>query len=280
MTPHPLVSIIIPVFNESRYFQACLESLHQQTYSPLETIVIDDGSTDNSPQIAQSFPKIKFHSQSHQGPGAARNLGAKKSTGQILVFIDADMTFPPDFITHLTQPIRSKKVIGTFTNHELVANTHNPFAIAWNLVRHLPADRMLPPHHPDTQPVFRAITQKAFRQAGGFDTNRGYDDDWSLSQRLGILAQNTPKAIIYHHNPDSLKEIFIQSKWVAKRQYKFGILGKIITLIRSSLPASIFKACYLTFTTGNYHTIPVQFVFDLGITSGLLESIFTSKTSK
>ncbi|MBU1322617.1 glycosyltransferase family 2 protein, partial [Patescibacteria group bacterium] len=101
---NPDISVIIPSYNSGRTIKPCLESLIKQSLKS-EIIVVDDGSKDNTKTIVQSFPQIKLLAQTHQGPAKARNLGAKKATGQILVFVDADMEFDQDFLKDLTQPI-------------------------------------------------------------------------------------------------------------------------------------------------------------------------------
>src|SRR6266851_1946201 len=93
----PLVSIIIPVFNEEKNISACIKSLLGQTYGKKEIIIVDDGSQDNSKDVIKNFPVV-YLEQNHLGPAKARNLGAEKSHGEILVFIDADMTFTNDFL--------------------------------------------------------------------------------------------------------------------------------------------------------------------------------------
>src|SRR5688500_5523951 len=99
------VSVIIPVYNEEKYVSDCLDSLLEQTQT-LEIIVIDDGSTDKTPEILDRYiKKIKILKQNHLGPAVARNLGAKQSSGDILVFADADMEFENDFVKQLIRPI-------------------------------------------------------------------------------------------------------------------------------------------------------------------------------
>src|SRR3989344_828131 len=106
-----LVSAILPVYNEEKTIGDCLKSLFKQTYKSLEIILIDDGSTDQTPQLIKryreknpSIPKIVILNQNHKGPGTARNLGAKYARGEILVFVDADMTFDKNFIKDLITP--------------------------------------------------------------------------------------------------------------------------------------------------------------------------------
>ena len=71
----PLVSVIIPVYNGARFLRAALESVFAQTYRPIEVIVVDDGSSDDSAGIAQSFAEVHYLRQENQGVAAARNKG-------------------------------------------------------------------------------------------------------------------------------------------------------------------------------------------------------------
>ncbi len=270
----PLISILIPTFNEEEHITGCLESVLAQTYPKVEIIVIDDGSTDSTINLVKKIKGIKLLRQSHLSAGAARNKGARHAKGKILVFIDADMILDPACVTHLTSPIRLKKSLGTFTKDEFVANIQNSWSFGWSRMRGFDGGSMHPANYPDTQPVFRAIDKKTFLKAGGFDTNRGYDDDWSLSQKLGFQATLAPGAIIYHHNPSSLREVFTQASWMAKRQYKFGLLGKIFALFRSSLPISLITSAYLAIKNKSITLIFAKITFDLGLFLGILKSLF------
>lgn len=92
-----LVSVIIPVYNSAEYLRATLQSVVDQEYSPLEIIVVDDGSTDRSVRIASEF-KVQIFTQPNRGACAARNLGIRKACGDYLQFLDADDLISPDKI--------------------------------------------------------------------------------------------------------------------------------------------------------------------------------------
>lgn len=94
MEVHDLVSIIIPVFNSEKYLARAIQCALDQTYKPSEIIIVDDGSTDKSAEIAQSFSQIKYYYQSNMGCAAARNLGLTKAQGEFIAFIDADDSAP------------------------------------------------------------------------------------------------------------------------------------------------------------------------------------------
>ncbi len=90
------ISVIIPVYNGERYLAQTIESVLQQTLAPTEVIVVDDGSTDKSAAVAQSFPAVRYIYQSNAGSNAARNRGIRHSTGDFLAFLDADDLWTPD----------------------------------------------------------------------------------------------------------------------------------------------------------------------------------------
>ena len=93
---HPLVSVIIPVYNGARYLREALESVFAQTYRPIEVIVVDDGSIDDSGVIAQSFPEVHYIHQATQGVAAARNNGIEAARGEYFAFLDQDDLWIPE----------------------------------------------------------------------------------------------------------------------------------------------------------------------------------------
>lgn len=89
-----MISIIIPVYNVGKYLSCCLDSLIQQSYNDLELICVDDGSTDNSPQILQDYAlkdkRIHIITQENQGLSGARNTGINAAKGEWMMFVDSD----------------------------------------------------------------------------------------------------------------------------------------------------------------------------------------------
>jgi glycosyltransferase involved in cell wall biosynthesis len=86
----PLVSVIIPCYNHAEYLLNALESIRQQDYKPIEIVVVDDGSTDDTKEVLKDINGVKYIYQENQGLSAARNTGIKNSCGKFLVFLDAD----------------------------------------------------------------------------------------------------------------------------------------------------------------------------------------------
>ena len=105
MKEKPLVSIIIPVYNSAPFIERCLESVLLQDYENLEIICIDDGSTDKSLELLKALkeraPNLVILEQDNKGPGAARNLGLDKSSGEFVCFLDSDDRISENFISEL-----------------------------------------------------------------------------------------------------------------------------------------------------------------------------------
>lgn len=95
----PLVSVIIPCFNHSRFLGEAIESVQRQNYLNHEIIVVDDGSTDSTREVAVSFANVKYVYQQNAGLSAARNKGLAESKGKFLIFLDADDVLYPEAIS-------------------------------------------------------------------------------------------------------------------------------------------------------------------------------------
>ena len=100
-----MVSIIVPIYNTERYLCKCLESIRTQTYSDIEVIMVDDGSTDGSKNVANSYAerdnRFRLFSQENAGVSAARNHGLDVAGGEYILFIDSDDWLEPQMIEKL-----------------------------------------------------------------------------------------------------------------------------------------------------------------------------------
>ena len=210
------ISMIIPMYNESRYIARCLDSLKKQTYKDFELILIDDESKDNTVEIAEWYKNdfdLTILKQKNSGPGKARNRWAKEAKGDILIFVDADMKFHKDYVQEITKPIREWKE--TSTNHglEYVANLENKVARAYWYMR-MDYRKLWPRSYG----WFRAVTKELFLGKWGYDISKWYCDD--IVQ--GIDSIIVPTAIVYHNNPESFHEVFRHSMRVWSSLRKTG----------------------------------------------------------
>jgi glycosyltransferase involved in cell wall biosynthesis len=93
-----VVSIVIPCFNQAHYLGEAIESALAQTHPGIEVVVIDDGSTDNTIEVTARYPSVRYVRQDNRGLPAARNTGVRRSTGEYLVFLDADDRLGPEAV--------------------------------------------------------------------------------------------------------------------------------------------------------------------------------------
>lgn len=114
------VSIVVPIYNTAKYLPACLDSILAQTHQDLEIILIDDGSTDESGQIADTYAKkdkrIKVIHQKNAGQSSARNRGIKEAKGEYIGFVDSDDLIEPEFVSSLLKLYDGKTSIAVCGN--------------------------------------------------------------------------------------------------------------------------------------------------------------------
>src|SRR6266853_1462354 len=99
----PAVSVVIPLFNKRSYIIRCLESVSRQNIRDFEVIVVDDGSTDGSGEVAMGFPdnRVRVIRQKNRGVGAARNRGIEESKAELIAFLDSDDEWMPPFLKRI-----------------------------------------------------------------------------------------------------------------------------------------------------------------------------------
>jgi glycosyltransferase involved in cell wall biosynthesis len=108
-----LVSVVIPVYNGERFLKQAIDSVLRQTYSPVECIVVDDGSTDGSRSVAEAYgPAVRLVAQDNSGVSAARNEGAAQARGEFVAFLDADDVWLPHKLELQMQTMRARPEVG------------------------------------------------------------------------------------------------------------------------------------------------------------------------
>ncbi|MCK4738277.1 MAG: glycosyltransferase family 2 protein, partial [Sulfurimonas sp.] len=115
------ISVVIPTYNRYEVLQRALTSVYAQTYKPKEIIVIDDGSTDETSQIQNLFPSVKYYYQENSGVSSARNLGIKNSTYDWIAFLDSDDEFHIDKLkAHVDFHKNSPDIRMSYTNEKWI----------------------------------------------------------------------------------------------------------------------------------------------------------------
>ncbi len=314
------ISVIIPVYNEESVIKNCLESLSKQSIiSETEIILVNDGSTDNTKKIIEQqkgkLKNLSLLTQNHLGPGAARNFGASKAKGEILVFVDADMEFDEAFLKDLTSPIIRRESLGTYSTEELLLNSNNPWAVCWNLnffqqqekalksednsissrfylslkyaiesleqrvapIAHQNISRLAKSH---SHLPYRAIRRREFLSVGGFATNVGYTDDWTIAEKLNRLP--TPVAARYYHRaPASLMEIYRQARWIGRGELMTGnLVRQFHALIIHNPLSGVFIGLLKAIQYKKPRFLIFRLIYDFGLFCSVSESFFIKNTAR
>lgn len=190
MANNNLVSVIIPVYNCDRYLAEAIESVLAQTYQPLEIIVVDDGSTDGSAEVARRFSSsVQYHYQTQSGAAAARNYGTELAQGSFFAFLDADDFWVKDKLTRQMQVFQSESDIDMVFGH--VRQFHSPeLDESVKKKIYCPPDLMA-----GYVPGTLLIKRETFERVGQFETNLQMGEFISWYARatdLGLRAKMLP----------------------------------------------------------------------------------------
>ncbi|RLI96894.1 MAG: glycosyl transferase family 2 [Candidatus Aenigmatarchaeota archaeon] len=222
-----MISVIIPAYNSEPTIAECIKSLLDQSYhKPYEIIVVDDGSSDGTAKIARKFRNVKVVRQKNGGPAKARNTGAKKANGNILLFTDADCVAEKNWIEEMVSPLdRKKGIIGVQGRYKTRQRGMVPRFVQMEIEQRY--DRMEKAKYIDFVGSYSAAYYaKEFLDFGGFDESfpAASGEDPDLSFRLakkGYKMVYNPNAVIYHKHPDSL------GKYLKTRYYR-GYWGRLL----------------------------------------------------
>ena len=172
-------AVVIPVFNGERFIGAALESVFAQTRVPEEIIVVDDGSTDASAEVARGFPGVRVLQQANAGPSAARNRGITAATSDYIALLDADDLWPLDRQEVMTAVLdRELRVGGVVGRQRLLTEPGAPVP-SWVPVCDDP--ERLDPADLD-RPTGFLVRRHLFESVGLYDESMsfGEDVDWYL----------------------------------------------------------------------------------------------------
>jgi len=197
---NPLVSIVIPVFNGSNYMREAIDSALAQTYDNIEIIVVNDGSKDNTEEIAKSYgDKIRYFSKDNGGTSTALNMGIANMRGDYFAWLSHDDQFKPQKIQREVEELARLSDKNTIMlsnyeaineNYELIASLH-----VENMIAEYP-NRALSKHFHvlySTMHCCGLISKKCFDKVGVFDVDFRVAHDHEMLRRL---FENFPSKLI------------------------------------------------------------------------------------
>ncbi|MDX3348922.1 bifunctional polysaccharide deacetylase/glycosyltransferase family 2 protein [Streptomyces anthocyanicus] len=220
------VTVIVPAYNEKECIEATLRSLARSTH-PVEIIVVDDGSTDGTADIAESLglPGVRVVRQANAGKPAALNNGVRHARYDIVVMMDGDTVFEPDTVRHLVQPFADPSV-GAVAGNAKVGNRrtligawqHIEYVMGFNLDRRMYDLLRCMPTIPGAIGAFR---REAVLQAGGMsDDTLAEDTDITIAlHRAGWRVVYEEHARAWTEAPGSLGQL-----WSQRYRWSYGTM--------------------------------------------------------
>lgn len=200
----PRVTVITPIYNNAKMIGECLESLLPQDYPDYEVIVVDDGSTDNTPEVVRRYP-VKLITNPHLGISAARNAAIKKAEGDIIITMDSDLKVPGDLISRMVKELLSEEKRGVVMSWWDISNPDNLVASLIFRGYEFYIDKLDEPNF--FWGYCFAIKKKIFNEVGYFDESLPLVEDVDLAYRL-VYAGYTIKILkdvrVRHYFRDNL----------------------------------------------------------------------------
>lgn len=168
----PSISVIVPVYNGSPFLHRCLDALAGSTLKPFEVIVADDCSTDDSADICREKGVTVISTAKNSGPAVARNLAAGNATGEILLFVDADVVVKPDTIARIAERFRSNAEISALFGSYDDDPAEQNFLSQYKNLQHHYVHQISNPEASTFWSGLGAIRRKVFVEHGGFDEKK------------------------------------------------------------------------------------------------------------
>ncbi len=196
MVDFPKISCIVPVFNGARFLREAIASIRGQTYPSIEVIVVDDGSTDETPELLRSLD-VSHVRQGNAGPASARNRGVRMSSGHYLAFLDADDVWHPEKLERQMSRFAARPELSLCLAHQ------QPFWV--DEMKHeeqrlRETDHPFARVHPGYVCQAMLMPRSTFDEVGPFDESLriGEDTEWLMrAERAGVVREVLSDVLVY-----------------------------------------------------------------------------------
>jgi O-antigen biosynthesis protein len=235
---YPRVSVVVCSYNAERTMEACLASLEKLHYPDYEVVVVNDGSTDRTLEIAQRFPYCRIISQENKGLSVARNVGAEAATGEIVAYTDSDCVADPDWLTYLVAKMEAAQLVACGgPNFPPPEDSLVPAAVAVSPggPTHVLLSDDVAEHIAGCNMAFR---RDVLLRLGGFDpVYRAAGDDVDICWRFqdeGYTIGFSPAAVVWHFRRNTVRAYIGQQRGYGKAEalvysrhpFRFNLFGQ------------------------------------------------------
>ena len=204
----PTVSIVVPTYNAEATIGPLLESLIRLDYPSYEVIIANDGSRDRTREIVERYP-VQLRNGPNRGASAARDMGLRAAKGDIVAYVDSDVTVTPDWLRRIVAPF-SDPTVGATTGRTVFLR--NEKATSW--MRSLDIERRNAARRTYTRLANgpnSAFRRSLLLEVGGFDPSWYHAEDTEVSYRVwqrGYRIQYVPEAVVHHIPEDDWRRFY------------------------------------------------------------------------
>lgn len=212
----PRIAVVIPAYNYAQYLPACIESVLAQTFEPAEIVVVDDASTDDTPEVVRGYEgRVRYvRHDRNSGLSASRNTGVRHTSADLITFLDADdMMTPETLVAKSRRTVEHPTAKLVFSNVEVVDSAGQPVGIARprdgaRLLRQPELMAMLLQRNPFFAST-AVVARECFEVAGGFDETLRHAEDWDmwlrLAARFDAFWDDAPLLLLRTHAASMMK---------------------------------------------------------------------------
>lgn len=214
MTGEPRISIVIPVYNSRKTIEKCIESLLLIDHDSFEIIIVDDGSTDGTPELCDQYAEIHLIRLSRGGPSRARNVGIAAARGEFVAFTDGDCLVDAQWLKELEVPFADPHIAGTGGDQQSPDDETETGRIVQEFLKtigfitgYIKTDTKLreTQHNPSCNSMYR---KQVLLDVGGFDESLWPGEDVELDLKIvrkGHKLMYNPSAVVFHYRSSTYR---------------------------------------------------------------------------
>ena len=212
-------TVVIPLYNKARFIGRALDSVLRQRVSQHDIVVVDDGSTDEGPDLVMAYrdPRIRLIRQANQGAASARNRGIKAARGKYIAFLDGDDVWKPNYLELISSMIRRYPAAGAYaTAYEIIRPDGRSVMPKFQAIPDPPWEGILPRYFRSClahQPVWTSATtvpKRIFWELGGFPAGIAVGEDLDMWGRIALkypIAFSTAVGASYYQDDEQRHRI-------------------------------------------------------------------------
>lgn len=270
----PLISVIIPTYNRVNLLGNAIKSALKQSYPNLEVIVVDDGSTDETEQLLQNFPEVKYVKKTNGGQASARNMGLKYAKGKYIASLDSDDVWHETFLDKMVSKIeeaeldfvfanwQQQQADGTFVDYLTLQYIYLPSylpkkANSWVLLNYLELRKIYLAGCPS--PSSSLLIKASTLRKIGWNEEMKIGDDWCML--LGILFNNPDLKAGYTTEILWTKHINCQNIYDSRNRLE------VLNLLHIKDKSAIMERYRQFMTTDEIKVLEKEYVINLLMTS-------------